>query len=242
MSLAVTYKYQSATTIDDDLQAHMEAREIRESDAEGVGEGEEAEEPESLSEDDAQEDNENDNFDENADWSDEDDGKEYDIVRKYNFVWTESWEGEPKDYEGDSMTICGSADQNQGDEPFRCTANFTWRDFVAQFTCIYYPETETFTDFKAKRKTMDGGMEQICRVKIRMWEQGEKASEMKEVKDDHDHLFLFVQVDFGYDGIDDMVSYVYGKKAVEDGGEDNAVLTGREKERLRLPRSEYVEN
>lgn len=110
MSLAVTYKYQPATTIDDDLQAHMEAREVREPDAEGEGQDEEAEEPESLSEDDAQEDNENDDFDENADWSDEDDGKEYDIVSRYNFVWTESWEGEPKDYEGDSMTIRGSAD------------------------------------------------------------------------------------------------------------------------------------
>lgn len=213
-------------------------REIRGSDAKG--EAEEAEEPESLSEDDVQEDNKDD-FDENADWSDEEDAKEYDIVRRYNFVWTESWEGEPKDYEGDSMTICGSADQNQGDEPFRCTADFTWRNFVAHFSCIYCPGTETFTEFKAKRKTMDGGMEQICGVKVRMWEQGEKANEMKEVKDDQDHLFIFVQVDLGNDGMDDMVSYVYGKKAVEDGGEDNAVLTGGEKERLRLPKSDYEE-
>lgn len=119
----MTYEYQPPTTIDDDLQAHIEARDNPAPDSEGEVEDEEAEEP--ASEDDFQEDGENNYFDENSDWSDEEEGKEYDIVEKYNFVRSECWEEEPKAYMGDSIAICGSADHNQGDGPFRCVADFT---------------------------------------------------------------------------------------------------------------------
>lgn len=69
MPLAVTYKYQPPTTIDDNLQAHMEARDIGEPDADGEGEGEdeEAEEPKSASDNNVQEDDENDDFNDNSD-------------------------------------------------------------------------------------------------------------------------------------------------------------------------------
>lgn len=239
--LAVIYKYQPSTTMDENLQAHTEARDIQEPDSKDEDEDEKFEEPESAGDGDAQEDDENDDFDENADWSedDEEEGKEYDIVRRYNSVWSECWKAEPKAYEGHLMTIYGSADQSDEVEPFRCTANFTWGNFVAQFTCTYRPETRTFTNFKAKRKTLDGGMEEVKGVTVRMWEQGESASDRKKVKDDRDNPFLFVQMDFGNDREDDVMFYVYGKKVVEDASEDNTVLTEGEKGRLRLPRSEY---
>lgn len=202
MSLAVTCRNQPPTTIDDDLQAHMEARDIGEPGAEG----EEAEEPESASDDDAQEDEDSDDFDEDADGSDAESGTKYDIVERYNFVWSECWMEGPTAYEGGSIIIRGSADQDQEDEPFKCTAAFKWRQFVGEFTCIYRPDTQTFTDFKAKRKTLDGGMEQLFHVKIHMWEETRSRETgtwvRKEIKDDRDHLFLFVQMDLGGWGTD----------------------------------------
>ena len=62
----------------------METRDTGEPDAEG--EDGEAEEPESPSHDDAQEEDENDKFDGDADWSDEEEGNEYDIIEQYNLV------------------------------------------------------------------------------------------------------------------------------------------------------------
>lgn len=90
---------------------------------------------------------------------------------------------------------------------------------------------------------MDGGMQEIGSVTVHMWEEswsretGEWGSGRKEIKDDRDHLFLFVQIDFGSSGFDNTVWYVYGKKVV--GGEDNTVVTEEEMERLHLPKSEY---
>lgn len=248
MSLAVTYKDQPPTMIDDDLQAYGEAQEMREPDAEGEDEEEEAEDSESSSDDDAQEDDENDDFDENAGWSDEEEG-EYDIVRKYDLVWCKSWEGEQKAYEGGAykgsfLNIRGSAEQDQGEEPFRCTADFKWRGFVAQFTCIYRSETQSFTDFKAKTKTLAGGMEDLRGVKVRLWEEtlskemGELVRGRKEVRDDRDHLFLFMQMYTWKLGIEEVVYFLYGKQVVEDGGQDNTALTEGEKERLGLPQNE----
>ena len=203
MPLAVTCRNQPPTTIDDDLQSHMEAQGFEEPYAEGEGEDEEVEEPESASDDDAQEDDESDDFDENASGSDIEEGKEYDIYETYNFVWSECWMEEPTAYEGNSITIWGSADENQEGEPFRCIAAFTWREFIGEFTCIYRPETQTFTDFKAKRKTLVGGMAQLFGVTIRMWEEtwsretGDWVRGRKEIKDDRGYLFLFVQMDLG---------------------------------------------
>ena len=177
MSLAVTYRNQPPRTIDDDLQARMEAHDIGEPDAEGEGEDddEETEELESPSGDasdgDAQEDEESDDFDEDADGSDAESGTQYDVVERYNFVWSECWMEGPTAYEGGLITIYGSANEDQEDKPFRCIAEFTWREFVGEFTCIYRPNTQTFTNFKAKRKTLDGGMEVLNGVTVRMWEE-----------------------------------------------------------------------
>ena len=93
----------------------MQTRDIREPDAEGK-DGE-VEEPESPSDDVAQEEDENDNFGEDADWSDEEEGNECDIIEQYNLVWSEGWQEEPKAYERNSITIYGSAHQNPKDEP-----------------------------------------------------------------------------------------------------------------------------
>ena len=196
--------------------------------------------PKSASDNNVQED-EDDEFDENADWSDEEEGKVYDIFEKYNLVWTEVWDTEEgKGYEkGDSITIYGSADQNQRDKPSRCTALFTWGSLFAQFTCIYRPETQIFTDFKAKRKTLDGGMQSVCGLTVGAWEEswskerGEWVRE--EVKDDRGHLFLIVMMDFGQRAGGKEEGCAYGKKVVEQGGEDNVTLTEGEKERLCLP-------
>ena len=171
MSLPETYKHEPSTTIDGEFKAPMEARDIGEPGAEGEGEDEKAEEPESASNDDAKEKDENDDFDEDADWSDEEEGKIHDIFEEYKFVWSESWMGDHEGYEGDTITIYGSAGRNQKNKPFRCLADFTWRSSVAQFTCIYRPETQTFTDFKTKRKTLDGGIEELDGVTICMWEE-----------------------------------------------------------------------
>ena len=249
MSSAVTEKDQPPTTIDNDLQARVEARDVGEPGKQGGSGKEEAELIASASEDHAQEDDEDSHFDEDADWSDDEEQTLFDIVERYNFVWSEGWAAEPKAYEmGDSMIIYGSADQNQGDKPFRCTANFAWCNFVAQLTCIYRPDTQTFTNFKTKRKTMDGGMQDIYDVRVRMWEESWSKGrdgwvrEEKEVKDDRGHLFLHVQMESGnYLGAWKDEAYVYGKKVVEDGGEDNVTLTKGEKERLRLPSKDYMD-
>ncbi len=239
MSLPETYKHQPSTTIEDDLKAPMEARDIRKPCAEGEGEDEKAEELESARNNDAQEQDENDDSDEIGDWSDEEEGKIHDVCEEYNFVWSESSTGESEAYRG-SIYIYGSAGQNQKNEPFRCIADFTWNTFVAQFTCIYRPETQTFTDFNAKRRTLDGGMEELDGVTICMWreswskEQGQWVRGRKEHRDDRNHLFLFVEMYFGIrEG--GMVTNLYGKKVVEVGEKESTVLTEGEKERLRLP-------
>lgn len=227
----------------------MEAHDIGEPDAEGEGEDEgengekEAEEPESASDDDAQDDEESDDFDEDADASDAESGTQYEIVERYSFVWSENWMEGPTAYEGDLMTIYGSANEDQEDKPFRCIAEFIWREFVGEFTCLYHPDTQTFTNFKAKRKTLDGGMEVVSGVTVHMWEEtwsretGEWVRGRKEIRDDRGHLFLFVEMDFG--GPEARFAYVYGKKVDEDEVENNTVLTAGEKERLHLPKSEY---
>ncbi len=240
MSLPESYKHQPSTTIDDDVKAPREARDIRKPGAEAEGEDEKAEELESARNNDAQEQDENDNSDSIGDWSDEEEGRIHDVCEEYNFVWSESSKGEYEAYEGGSIIIYGSAGQNQKNEPLRCIADFSWDTFVAQFTCIYRPETQTFTDFNAKRRTLDGGMEELDGVTICMWreswskETGEWVKGRKEHRDDRNHLFLFVEMDFGSEE-GGMVTDLYGKKVVEDGGKENTVLTEGEKERLRLP-------
>ena len=245
MSLPGTYKHQSSTTTDDDFKAPMEDRDTREPGAEGEGEDEKAEELESARNNDAQEQDYDDDSDEDADWSDEEEGKIHDICEEYKFVWSEGSKREYKAYEGGAITIYGSAGPNQKNEPFRCIADFAWDSFVAQFTCIYRPGTQTFTDFNAKRKTLDGGMEELDGVTICMWkeswskETGEWVKGRKEHRDDRNHLFLFVELDFGTRGGGRIITDLYGKKVVKDGGKENTVLTEGEKERLRLPSREY---
>lgn len=250
MSSAVTEKDRPPITIDDDLQSRLEAQNIKELENEGT-KGEsgkaKAEELRSASSDDIQEDNKEHEFDEDADWSDIE-GKEFDIFEEYNFVWTEIWSIDGKAYKayekGDAIVIFGSADSNQAHKPFPCTANFTWCHFVAQFTCIYRPETQTFTDFKAKRKTLDGGLEDLEDVTVRMWkeiwtkETGEWVGKKKEVKDDRGHLLLYVHTDFGTSAAIREEALMYGKKVVSDGGEANVALTEGEKERLGLLESD----
>ena len=59
----------------------------------------------------------------------------------------------------------------------------------------------TDADFKAKRKTLDGGMQDVCGLTVGEWEEfwskerGEWVRE--EVKDDRVHVFLIVMTDFG---------------------------------------------
>ena len=110
------------------------------------------------------------------------------------------------------IVIYGSADPNQADEPFQCTAN-----------CIH-PETQTFTDFKTKRKTLDGGLQDLYGVTVRMWkevwteETGEWVGKKKEVKDDRGHLLLYVHPDFvGRSALAPEEAVMYGKKVVSDG-------------------------
>lgn len=246
MSLALKHWNQPHTSIDDDLQAHMEAHgnEGLEPEGEGGDENEEAEEPESASDDDPQEDDDDEGaFDEDAEENDPEAGAKYDVVERYNFVWSEVWMEGPTAYVGDLMTIYGSADEGQEDKPFECIAEFIWREYYGEFTCIYRPDTQTFTNFKAKRKTCGGGMELLNAVTVRMWEEtwsketGDWVRGRKETKDDRGHLVLFVQMH--HEGRDASTTYVYGKKVVEDDVEKNAVLTEGEKERLRLPKSEY---
>ena len=86
-------------------------------------------------------------------------------------------------------------------------------------------------------------MEFLNGVTVRMWEEtwsketGDWVRGRKETRDDRGHLFLFVRMEHG--GRDASISYVYGKKVIETEAEKNAVLTEGEKERLRLPKSEY---
>ena len=88
------------------------------------------------------------------------------------------------------MFLDGSADQKQSDDPFRCMASLSWGDSVAEFTYVYRLETMTFTDVEAKRKTLEGGMQSICSVTVRVWQiswskdMGEWGAERREVKDD----------------------------------------------------------
>ena len=119
MSLVEKYKSQLPTKIGGDLRAHLDARVIGKPDTEA----EEAEVPVSPSDDDAQEDNERDDFDGEVDWRDTPEEKECDVTT-FNII-------------EDFMTIYDSADRKQGDESLGCTANFTLRNFSAQFTYVY---------------------------------------------------------------------------------------------------------
>ena len=247
MSLLVTEKDGPRAMADHDSKAHMEDREIVEPEMRGESGRDEAEESGSAVGNKFREDDGDEEFDEDADWSYDEEGKVVDIEEEYNIVWTEIWGAEAKGYEdGDSMSISGSADPNQKDKPFRCTATFTWRNFIAQFTCIYRPETRTFTDFKAKRKTLDGGMQGLCGVTVRMWEEscrhdsGKCVAEKKDVKDDRGNSFLYMQSDFGNIAGAKDEAFMYGKKVVKDGGRANIVLTEGEKERLHVPWSEHM--
>ena len=158
MAPTMTNKDQPTTLTDDDFKTRAEVHDIREADKESKSREEVAKEPDSATNVKVQVDDEDDEFDEDADWSDKEEEKVYDIVERYNCVWSEGSGVEGAAYEGHSINICGSANQNQIDKPFRCTAVFMWRDLFAQLTCIYRPETQTFTNFKAKRKTLDAGM------------------------------------------------------------------------------------
>ena len=52
--------------------------------------------------------------------------------------------------------------------------------FIAEFTCIYRLEARTLTDFKAKRKDLERGMQSICSVTVRVWKMAwsEDTSEL----------------------------------------------------------------
>ncbi len=241
MSLPANDKGQLPTIIEDDLQAYEDEdydfdEDAGWSDEEEVPANDKDQLPTIIEDYD---------FDEDAEWSDKEEGKVYKIVEKYSFVWSE-FSGPrgagDEGYEGGSIVISGPADLNQVEKPIRCTADFNWHHYSAQLTCIYHPETQTCTEFKTKRKTLGGGMEAFKSITVRMWQElwsmdtGEWIREEKEVKDDREHLFLFVLMHTGFSGGIRDIACVYGKKVVEDGGQDDFVLTEGEKERLGLPR------
>ena len=151
---------------------------------------------------------------------------------KYVFVWSEVAAEEPKSYQSFScIHIRNAADQPEDDGTWLCAADFKWGQFEAEFTCYYHPTTDTFSDFEIVEGTRKGGMENVEKVIVCF--HRELDGERVEVVDGNGNLFLFVQMELGWEGNTPLSGDAWGKKALR--GERNVkIAKSSEKERENL--------
>ncbi|KAK3172755.1 hypothetical protein OEA41_006079 [Lepraria neglecta] len=155
---------------------------------------------------------------------------------KYVFVWSEVAAEEPKSYQSFScIHIRNAADQPEDDGTWLCAADFKWGQFEAEFTCYYHPTTDTFSDFEIVEGTRKGSMENVEKVIVSF--HRELDGERVEVVDGNGNgnLFLFVQMELGWEGNTPLSGDAWGKKALR--GERNVKIaksSGKEREILEL--------
>lgn len=162
---------------------------------------------------------------------------------KYFFVWSEKTGEEPKGYqprENSWILIRPTAHEPEYDGTYPCTADFRWQNLEAEFTCSYHPSTGIFSDFKIMADTAKGGMQDVKSMTISFHRElnGEKV----QVADDNGNLFMFVQLEFGFEGDVPISGDIWGKKALPGGwARDVVKLSEEEREELELNRWENEE-
>jgi len=124
----------------------------------------------------------------------------------YAFLHSSVTTKESKGYEDSHIHIISDGTRPFADGRVPCTAEFEWREFMADFNCHYHPSTATFADFAVVEDSMEGGMEEVVK-KITI--------EMHQEKDDNRNLFLVVRMDFGYSACSSIQGILFGKKVLE---------------------------
>ena len=157
---------------------------------------------------------------------------------RYFLVWSEKIGEEPAGYNPlefscINISVPSTHLLNQDTNP--CTAAFKSRNLEANFTCHYHHSTNVFSDFTLVEGTAKGGMEAIKSITISFHREldGKKV----QVADDSGNLFMFIQMEYGYEGDVPISGDIWGKKALTGSLARHATtLSEQEREDLELDR------
>lgn len=154
----------------------------------------------------------------------------------YSFVTSICSSDFPQRHEKDSSIRIKPEVFAEDNGSYICGVDFKWREFNCEFTCLYHPSTGTYSDFEIEPGTMAGGMEQIERISVLLDQKTEQGDDIvkTEIKDDNGNPFLFVLMDFGFNGCLPMAAQLYGKKVQFRENVGDSVLSEAEKRRLGL--------
>ena len=114
--------------------------------------------------------------------------------------------------------------------------------FRADFTCLYDPATDKFSEFEVVEESMEGGIEDVERVGIQFGvalKDGNGRFEDREVKDERGNAFLVVDFNFGYSGCAPTYGTIYGKKALTGENWEGLRLSEEERKALEIEDTEW---
>ncbi len=156
----------------------------------------------------------------------------------YFLVWSEKTGEEPagyKPHEFSCINISVPSTHLLNQDTNLCTAAFKYHNLEANFTCHYHHSAGIFSDFRLVEGTAKGGMEDIKSITISF--NRELNGEKIEVADDNGNLFMFIQMEYGYEGDLPISGDIWGKKALPGGWARHITkLSEQEREDLELDR------